>query len=180
MQGKNFIDCATAAPILTFFPVNICLYITVFLYPATQKVVGYYVIPSEPFECPLVSSSVRALFPDSNFSSFWPIFFKLCMDIDIRQEWFGMAMSFFFVNFEQRYGPCLTSDYFHCPLTCELICGFRSNFVYALILTKCRLGMIEQYVLFTFNRVMALDWYRYFVYTQYLVDHLMDFGKFCY
>ena len=78
------------------------------------------------------------------------------MDIDIREEWFGMAMGFF-VNFEQRYGPCLASDFFLCSISCELICGFRSNFVYALILTKCRLGMIEQYVSFIFNRVMALD-----------------------
>ena len=99
MQGKNVIDCATAAPILTFFPVNIRLYITVFLYPATQKVAGYYVIPSEPFECPFVRlsirPSIRASFPDSNLSSFWPIFFKFCMEIDIREEWFGMAMDFF-------------------------------------------------------------------------------------
>ena len=79
------------------------------------------------------------------------------MDIDIREEWFGMAMDFFLVNFEQRYGPCLASDFFFCSISCELICGFRSNFVYALILTKCRLGMIEQYVSFISNRVMALD-----------------------
>ena len=36
------------------------------LYPAIQKVAGYYVIPSEPFECPSVSTS----FPDSTLSSF--------------------------------------------------------------------------------------------------------------
>ena len=34
------------------------------------------------------------------------------MDIDIREEWFGMAMGFF-VSFEQRYGPCLASDFFY-------------------------------------------------------------------
>ena len=58
MQGKNVIDCATTAPILTFFPVNIRLYITIFLYPVTQKVALYYVIPSEPFEYPLKESYV--------------------------------------------------------------------------------------------------------------------------
>ena len=31
------------------------------------------------------------LFPDSNLSSFWQIFFKLCVHIDIREEWFGIA-----------------------------------------------------------------------------------------
>ena len=66
---------------------------------------------------------------------------------------------------------------FLCSISCELICGFRSNFEDALILTKCRLGMIEQYVSFIINRVMALDRYQYFVYAQYLVDQLMDFDK---
>ena len=39
----------------------------------------------------LVHPSVSASFPDSNLSSFWPICFKLCMDMDIREEWFGIA-----------------------------------------------------------------------------------------
>ena len=38
-----------------------------------------------------VRPCVSASFPDSNLSSFLPIFFKLCMDIDIREEWFGSA-----------------------------------------------------------------------------------------
>ena len=62
-----------------------------FLYPATKKSGGYYVIPSEPFECPSICPSVSASFPDSYLSSFWPIFFELCMDIDIKEEWFGIA-----------------------------------------------------------------------------------------
>ena len=37
--------------------------------------------------------------------------------------------------------------------------------------------MIEQYLSFFSNKVMALDWCRNFVYTQYLVDQLMDFDK---
>ena len=73
--------------------------------------------------------------------------------------------------------PLFDVRFFLCSISCELICGFQSNFVYALILTKIRLGMIEQYVSFNFNRVMALDWYRYFVNAQYLVDKLMDFDK---
>ena len=48
---------------------------------------GYYVIPSEPFECPSVCTS----FPCSNFSTFRPIFFKFCIGIDIEEEWFGIA-----------------------------------------------------------------------------------------
>ena len=43
--------------------------------------VGYFV----------VRPSVSVSFPDSNLSSFCPIFFKLCMDIDIGEEWFDIA-----------------------------------------------------------------------------------------
>ena len=43
------------------------------------------------FEYLSVRPSVSASFPDSNLSSFWPIFFKLCKYIDIGEEWFGIA-----------------------------------------------------------------------------------------
>ena len=35
--------------------------------------------------------SISALFPCSNFSTFLPIFFKLCIDIGIGEEWYGIA-----------------------------------------------------------------------------------------
>ena len=56
------------------------------LYPASQKVAGFYVIPSEPFECPSVRPSVSVSFPDSNLSSFLTDFkfFKLYTGIDIK------------------------------------------------------------------------------------------------
>ena len=41
--------------------------------------------------CLCICSPFSASFPDSNWSSFWLIFFKLCMDIDIREEWFWIA-----------------------------------------------------------------------------------------
>ena len=62
---------------------------------------GFYVIPSVQkfaFEClsvcPSVSQSVRPAsgsdsFPLSLLSIFLPIFFKLCIRVDIRKEWFG-------------------------------------------------------------------------------------------
>ena len=55
---------------------------------------------SPNFECPSVVRpsvrpsvrlSVSASFPCSNFSTFWPIFFKLCVDIGIREEWYGIV-----------------------------------------------------------------------------------------
>ena len=56
--------------------------------------IAFYTPPHKKFECSKILSvppSISASFPDSNLSSFWPIFFKLCMDIDIREEWFGIA-----------------------------------------------------------------------------------------
>ena len=112
-------------------------------------------------------------FPDSNLGSFWPIFFKLCMDIDIR-EWSWIAnelnllinnrvmaidwcKNVFFLHFFRTNGWilikfCICIDkykihvvsnahYFWsicygpwsllCSVSYELICGFRSDFVYA-------------------------------------------------
>ena len=43
--------------------------------------------PPNRFECP----SVRQRFVSRFLSSFLPIFFKLCMDIDIGEECFGIA-----------------------------------------------------------------------------------------
>ena len=54
--------------------------------PCHKNVVGYYVIPPEPFECLPIHPSIS-----TNLSSFWLIFFKLCMDIDIGEEWVGIA-----------------------------------------------------------------------------------------
>ena len=47
-----------------------------------------------------VRPSISASFPDSNLSNFLPIFFKLCMDIAIREELFGIAngLNFFIKN----------------------------------------------------------------------------------
>ena len=40
---------------------------------------------------PSIRPSISPSFPDSNLSSFWPIFFKLSKDMDIGVEWFGIA-----------------------------------------------------------------------------------------
>ena len=49
------------------------------------------VCPSvRPSAHPSVCSSALG-FRTHNLSKFWLISFKLCMDIDIREEWFGIA-----------------------------------------------------------------------------------------
>ena len=40
---------------------------------------------------PSIRLSISASFPCSNFSTFWPIFFKLCIDIGTGEEWYGIA-----------------------------------------------------------------------------------------
>ena len=172
-----------------------------------------------------VHPSVSTSFLDSNLSSFWPIFFKHCMDIDIGEEWFGIAnglnsfinnrvmaldwfKNVFFFNIVRtngwilikfclcidkykihvvsnahyfssifnRYGPWLTSEFCLCSISCELIGGFRLNFVYVLILKAVNLD----------------DWTIFFVHFQQSygpslmlkfhlcsisLDQLMDFYK---
>ena len=64
-----------------------------FLYPATQKVGGVlcYTLQTLRVHRPSICLSVSASFPCSNFSTFWPIFFKLCTDIGIGEEWYEIA-----------------------------------------------------------------------------------------
>ena len=50
-----------------------------------------------------VRPSVSASFLDSNLSSFWPIFFKLCMDIDIGEEWVWDCKWAKFVHKQKSY-----------------------------------------------------------------------------
>ena len=43
-----------------------------------------------------MSKMLCASFPCSNFSTFLPIFFKLCIDIGIGEEWYGIAIGIIF------------------------------------------------------------------------------------
>ena len=95
--------------------------------------------------------SVNASFPDSNLSNFWPIFFKLCMDIDIGEEWFGIGIAnglnlfinnrvmaldwcnnVFFLNIFRTNGWILI-QFCICIDKYKIIIAFdrRQNFVYA-------------------------------------------------
>ena len=58
--------------------------------PPHKKWRGIMLYPPN-FECPSVCLSISTSFPCSNFSTFWPIFFKLCIDIDIGEEWYRIA-----------------------------------------------------------------------------------------
>ena len=113
-----------------------------FLYPATQNVAGYYVIPSElwvsvrpsvrrPSVRPPVCPSVNASFPCSSFSTFWPIFFKLCIDIGVGEEWYGIASRLisFWNNRVMALDVCQKCFVLRFrALTLVPFCRFSSNF----------------------------------------------------
>ena len=85
------------------------------------------------FECLPVRPSVSASFPDSNLSSFWPIFFKVCMDIDIGEEWFGIASGLnSFIN-----NRVIALDW--CKMCFSSISSEQMDEVYALINTRSML-----------------------------------------
>ena len=64
---------------------------TYFYTPPHKKWRALQTISVHPSCHSSVCLSVSASFPDSNLSIFWPNSFKLCMNIDIREEWFGIA-----------------------------------------------------------------------------------------
>ena len=63
----------------------------IMLYPPQKICVRVSVRPSvRPSVCPSVRPSVSASFPGSILSIYGPIFFKLCIGVHIRKEWFGI------------------------------------------------------------------------------------------
>ena len=132
-----------------------------------EKVAVYYIIPSEPFGCPSVGASLS----NSNLSSFWPIFFKLCMDIDIREEWVGIfnVLTSFINNRVMAFDWCKNVVVFVLNI-------FRTNgwilIEFCLCINIYRIHFVSnaRYIWSIFNRVMTLDRLQNFVYAQYLVN----------
>ena len=67
------------------------------------------------------------------------------------------------VNFIQSCGPWSTSEFCLCSISCELICGFCSHFVCALILTRCRLGWLDNSLIrvYTVCHSVCISWTCY-------------------
>ena len=130
---------------------------------------GYYVILSKNFECLSIRQSVNTSCLDSNLSSFWPIFFKLCTGIDIRKEWFGIANGLnSFIN-----NRVMALDWYKNMFFLSI---FRINgwiFIkFCICIDKYNIHVVSKahYFWSIFNRIMALDWYQNFVCAQYLVN----------
>ena len=112
------------------------------------------------FVCPYVC---QRFVSDSDYSSFWPIFFKLCMDIDIGEEWFGIAngLNSFINNRVMALDICKNVFFLNI---------FRTN-GWGLIKFCICIDIYKNHVVSNahcfwsiFNRVMALDWRQNFVY----------------
>ena len=104
-----------------------------------------------------------------SLSSFWSIFFKLCMNIDIREEWFGIAHGLYsFIN-----NRVMALDWCKNVFFLNI---FRTNgwilikFCMCIDIYKIHIVSNAHYFWSIFNRVMALDQHQNFVYAQYLVN----------
>ena len=95
------------------------------------------------FRCPSIRfrPSISASFPDSDLSSFWPIFFKLCMDIDIRELLFGISngLNLYINNRVTALDWC--KNVVSRLLTWVVFDQFSSNFAWTLISGKRGLGL---------------------------------------
>ena len=122
---------------------------------------------------------VKMSFPDSNLSSFWPLFFKLYMDINIREEWFGIANGLHsFIN-----NRVMTLDWFKKVLFLSI---FRTNgwilIKVCIYIDKYKIHVVSNARDFysIFNRVMTLDRRQNFVYDQYLVNKFVNCDQILY
>ena len=120
------------------------------------------------FECLSVRPSVSASFPDSNLSRFWPILFKLCMDIDIRDQWLiANGLNSCINNRVMALDWCKNVFFLNI---------FRTNgwilIKFCICIDKYKIHVVPnaRYVWSIFQRVMALDRRQNFVYVQSIVN----------
>ena len=109
---------------------------------------GYYVIPSELWVS-IVHPSVNASFPCSNFSTFWPIFFKRCIDIGIGEEWYRIASGLisFWNNKVMALDVCQKCFALRfCSLTLVPFYRFSSDFAQTLVSERSGMGLQVGYI----------------------------------
>ena len=115
-----------------------------------------------------VRPSVSALFPCSNFITFWPIFFKLCIYIGIGEEWYGIAsgLILFWNNRVMALDLCQKC----------FVLRFRALTLVPIFFKLCIdigigqewYGIASGIISFRNNRVMALDLCPKCIFGQYL------------
>ena len=137
-----------------------------FFIPRHTKWRGIMLYPPNRLSVP---PSVSVSFPVSNLSNFWLIFFKLCIDIDNGEEWFGIAnwLNSFINNRVMALDWCKNVFLLNIVRTNGLI---LIELCICIGIYKFHVVSNARYVLVNFNRVVALDRRQNFVYAQYLVN----------
>ena len=138
-----------------------------------------HVIPSELWVS--IRPSVSASFPCSNFSTFWPIFFTLCIDIGIGEEWYGIASGLisFWNNRVMAFDVC--QKCFALRFRALTLVPFLSIFFKLCIdigIGEEWYGILSGIISFRNNRVMALDLCPKFIFGQCLKNGRISI-KFC-
>ena len=112
--------------------------------------------------------SVSTSFPDSNLRSFWPIFFKLCMEIGNVN---GLNL---FIN-----NRVMALDWYKICVFPQYLQNKWMNFdkILCIDIYKIHVGSNVHYFRLIFNRVMALDLCKKCVFPQYLQNQWMNFDK---
>ena len=75
----------------------------------------------------VIRPSISTSFPCSNFSTFWPIFFKFCIDTSIGEEWYWIAWANFVLK-QHSYGPWCMSKMFCASFPCSNLSTFLPIF----------------------------------------------------
>ena len=156
-------------PYVRLHPCQICYYT-----PPHKKWRGIMLYPPN-FECPSarppVRPSVSASFPCSNFHTFWPTFFKLCIDIGIGEEWNGIASGLISFWNNKSYGPWCMSKMLCASFPYSNFSTFLPIFFKLCIgigIGQEWYGIASGIILFRNNRVMALDLCPKCIFGQYL------------
>ena len=127
-----------------------------------------------------MSKMLCAWFPCSNFSTFLPIFFKLCIDIGIGQEWYGIANGI--ISF--RNNQVMARDL--CPkcIFGQYLKNEQTNFNKILHMHCIDIGIGEEWygiasgiISFGNNIVMALDSRPKCIFAQHLKNESTNFNK---
>ena len=114
---------------------------------------------------------VKVWFPLNILWMYWWNLIKFCMCIDLNliTDWYASI----FANLQQNYGPWCCQNFVSTQYHFE---QYWSNFAYALIITRSRLGLLC--VKFcNLQQIMALDYGQNFVFAQYLENELIKLDQ---
>ena len=84
---------------------------------------------------------------------------KFCICINIYKIQVVANARYFWSILNRVMALDRCQEFYLCSISCELICGFRSNFVYALILTRCRFGWLPYFAVYYAHSCIIRTWF---------------------